>query len=209
MEFAMLSLLWLTWRTRFIAAPFLWKSDFLNEQIKAHCKSLKEMLESFVLQGFQSGSSNLWFNLKENFQKDFSHQWHLKLSRWWAGTVERVGKAARVLRELDSIGYFRVIITHTSCIYTFLKITLWWLLEVSHVTWTICSEGKHRKLTQGLSMPDCRLLFSHWRNTLLFKFFLLILGTIQVLKKKECSQSVIIPLYSWTLPHFNMQISPL
>lgn len=181
--FCCVFLLWLTRRTRFIAAPFLWKSDFLNGQIKAHCKSLKEMLESFVLQGFQSGSYNLWFNLKENFQKDFSHQWHLKLSRWWAGTVESVGKAAHVLRELDSIGYFRVIVTHTSCIYTFLKITFWWLLEVSHVTWMICSERKNRKLMQGLLMPICRLLFSRWQNTLLFKIFLLILGTIQVLKK--------------------------
>lgn len=70
-------------------------------------------------------------SIKENFQKDSSHQWHLGLSRWGAGTVESVGKEARVLRELDSIGYFRVTLTHTSCIYTFLKLTLWWLLDVS------------------------------------------------------------------------------
>ena len=63
-------------------------------------------------------------SVKENFQKDSSHQWHLRLSRWGAVTVESIGKAVRVLRELDSIGYFRVILTHTSCIYTFLKLTL-------------------------------------------------------------------------------------
>lgn len=52
------------------ALPFLWKSEFLNGEIKADCKLLKVIFESFVLQDFQSGSFNLWFHLKEIFQKD-------------------------------------------------------------------------------------------------------------------------------------------